>query len=155
MDFSSPGSSDHGILLTRKLEWEVISFSRGSSLPRDPIQVSFIAGDFLPSELPGKPRVWNTQRIKIQKSGVWLANRSRRMVLEPDPFVNLLLIQYLTCNLANIRTYLKCNHWTFLGKVIQNTQIYKYKEGKKIKIFTYPGSRKHPHLVTVSMTLAW
>ena len=70
MDFSSPGSSDHGILLTRKLEWEVIPFSRGSSLPRDPIHVSFIAGDFLPSELPGKPRVWNTQRIKIQKSGV-------------------------------------------------------------------------------------
>ena len=46
MDFSSPGSSDHGILPTRIVGWEVIPFSRGSSLPRDPIQVSLIAGDF-------------------------------------------------------------------------------------------------------------
>ena len=31
MDGSSPGSSVHGILQARKLEWVAISFSRGSS----------------------------------------------------------------------------------------------------------------------------
>ena len=31
MDYSSPGSSVHGILQVRILEWVVISFSRGSS----------------------------------------------------------------------------------------------------------------------------
>ena len=35
MDYSSPGSSVHGILQTRILEWVAISFSRGSSQPRD------------------------------------------------------------------------------------------------------------------------
>ena len=34
MDCSPPGSSDHGILQARILEWVAISFSRGSSQPR-------------------------------------------------------------------------------------------------------------------------
>ena len=44
MDCSPPGSSLQGILQTRILEWVVISFSRGSSLPRDQTEVSCIAG---------------------------------------------------------------------------------------------------------------
>ena len=35
MDCSPPASSVHGILQARTLEWVVISFSRGSSWPRD------------------------------------------------------------------------------------------------------------------------
>ena len=37
MDCNPPGSSVHGILQARILEWVVISFSRGSSRPRDQI----------------------------------------------------------------------------------------------------------------------
>ena len=44
MDYSPPGSSVHGILQARVLEWVAISFSRGSSWPRDQTQVSHIAG---------------------------------------------------------------------------------------------------------------
>ena len=43
MDCSAPGSI-HGIFQARILEWVAISFSRGSSLPRDRTQVSRIAG---------------------------------------------------------------------------------------------------------------
>ena len=43
---SLPGSSAHGILQARILEWVAIPFSRGSSQPRDPTQVSHIAGRF-------------------------------------------------------------------------------------------------------------
>ena len=35
LDHSPPGSSVQGILQARILEWEAISYSRGSSLPRD------------------------------------------------------------------------------------------------------------------------
>ena len=42
----SPGSSVHGILQTRILEWVAISYSRGSSQPRDWTWVSHIAGRF-------------------------------------------------------------------------------------------------------------
>ena len=44
MDYSPPGSSVHGSLQARILECIAISFSRGSSWPRDLTQVSCIAG---------------------------------------------------------------------------------------------------------------
>ena len=44
VDCSLPGSSIHGILQARVLEWVTISFSRGSSWPRGRTQVSRIAG---------------------------------------------------------------------------------------------------------------
>ena len=46
MDWSPPGSSVQGILQARILEWVAISFSRGSSQPRDWTWVSCIAGRF-------------------------------------------------------------------------------------------------------------
>ena len=42
-------ATDYGILQARILEWVAIPFSRGSSQPRDPIQVSRIAGGFFSS----------------------------------------------------------------------------------------------------------
>ena len=42
MDCSQPGSSLHGILQARLLEWVFISFSRGSSQPKDRTHVSCI-----------------------------------------------------------------------------------------------------------------
>ena len=44
MDDSPPGSSVHGILQAKIVEWVAIAFSRGSSWPRDQIQLSYIIG---------------------------------------------------------------------------------------------------------------
>ena len=41
MDCSLPNFSVHGIFQARVLEWVAISFSRGSSWPRDWTQVSY------------------------------------------------------------------------------------------------------------------
>ena len=46
MDCSVPGSAVHGILQARTLEWVTVPFSRGSSQPRDQIQVFCSAGGF-------------------------------------------------------------------------------------------------------------
>ena len=46
MDCSLPGSSVHGILQARILEWDAISFSRASSWPRDQTPVSMLACRF-------------------------------------------------------------------------------------------------------------
>ena len=46
MDYSPPGSSVHGILQARILEWAAIPFSRGSSQPREWMWVSHIASKF-------------------------------------------------------------------------------------------------------------
>ena len=44
MDCSLPAFSVHGILQARILEWVTISFSRGSSQPRDRTRVSCLGG---------------------------------------------------------------------------------------------------------------
>ena len=46
MDCSPSGSSVHGISQARMLEWVAISFSRGSSWPRDWTHIFCIAGRF-------------------------------------------------------------------------------------------------------------
>ena len=77
---SCPGFSVHRIFQARVLEWVAISFSRGSSWPRDWTQVSCIAGrcftlwatreaDSLPAEPPGKPSLsLNVSYLKNRQS---------------------------------------------------------------------------------------
>ena len=57
MDSSSPGSSVHGVLQTRTLEWAAIPFSRGFFQPRDQFQVFHIAGRFF--------TIWATREAYI------------------------------------------------------------------------------------------
>ena len=54
MDCSPSGSSVHGILQARILEWVAMPSCRASSQPRDQTQVSCTAGRF--SEPPGNPK---------------------------------------------------------------------------------------------------
>ena len=58
-DCSPPGSSVHGILQARIIDWVANPFSRGSSQPKDWTQVSCIAGRFFTAEPPGKPNFKN------------------------------------------------------------------------------------------------
>ena len=67
MDCSLSGSSVHGIFLARILEWAAISFSRGSSRPREQTGVSALQAGTLPSELPrnsvGKESACNAEDL--------------------------------------------------------------------------------------------
>ena len=56
MCWSLPGSSVHGILQARILEWVVVPFSRGSSNPGIEPRSSALQVDSLSAELPGKPK---------------------------------------------------------------------------------------------------
>ena len=59
MNYSSPpGSSVHGILKARILEWVAIPFSRGLPDPGIELRFPALQADSLPSEPPGKPRCW-------------------------------------------------------------------------------------------------
>ena len=55
VDCSLPGFSIHGIFQARILEWVAISFSRGSSRPRNQTRVSCIAGRRFTLWASGKP----------------------------------------------------------------------------------------------------
>ena len=63
-DCSPPGSSVHGILQARILEWVATPFSRGSSRCRDQIPSPALQADSLPSESPGKSLI---QRLDSNK----------------------------------------------------------------------------------------
>ena len=64
MDCSPPGSSVHGILSARLLEWVARYSSRGSSWPRDLIWVSYTEGGLSTTVPPGKPHYSiHTQRL--------------------------------------------------------------------------------------------
>ena len=60
MDCSLPGFSVHGIFQARVLEWAAISFSRGSSQPRDQTLVSCIASR--------RFTVWATREVSPAQS---------------------------------------------------------------------------------------
>ena len=62
MDSSPPGSSLHGSLQARILEWIAVASSRGSSRPRDQTGLSCIAGGFFTAKPPGKPLLIWQQR---------------------------------------------------------------------------------------------
>ena len=55
--YSPPGSSVHGILQARILEWVAVSFPRGSSQPNPEFEPGSPTSqeDSLPSEPPGNP----------------------------------------------------------------------------------------------------
>ena len=64
MDCSPPGSSVHGILQAKILEWVANSFSRGSPQASDQTRASWVAGRSLPSEPLGKPLLWSLLHSK-------------------------------------------------------------------------------------------
>ena len=81
----------HGILQARILEWVAFPFSRGSSQPRDPTQVSCIAGRFfssspalqadsLPAELQGKPKNTGVGSLPLPQ-GIFLIQELNRGLL--------------------------------------------------------------------------
>jgi len=55
IDSIPPGSSVHGILQVRILEWVAVPFSRGSSNPGVKPRSPALQVDSLPSEPPEKP----------------------------------------------------------------------------------------------------
>ena len=55
MDGSLPGSSVHGILQARVLEWAAMPSSRGSSRPNPEMEFGLLQADSLPFEPLGKP----------------------------------------------------------------------------------------------------
>ena len=101
MDCSLPGSSVHGILQVRILEWVAIPFSRGSSRPRDQTWVSCIAGRFF--------TIWAPKCCKhLNKYNIFVHTQlaGRYIPFLPDNFLSPLCVFHL-----NTIHFLQKNKW--------------------------------------------
>ena len=110
MTHSPPGSSVHGILQTRILEWIAILFSRGSSRPRGQTWVSCIISRFF--------TVWATGNILK----IWMCNR--HMWLLPS------IIQKQRYRFADKGLY--SQSYAFSSSHVQMWEVY-HKEGWVLK----------------------
>ena len=66
MDCSLPGSSAHGILQARTLEWVAVPSTRGASWPSGQSHVSCVAGGFFTEEPAGKPEVLDDSKSVLR-----------------------------------------------------------------------------------------
>ena len=71
--YSLPGSSVHGILQARILEWVAMLSSRGSSWPRDLTHIPWgycIAGRFLPLSYAGRSIIFIVMLEELEKTKI-------------------------------------------------------------------------------------
>ena len=127
---SLPGSSVHGILQARILEWVALPSFRGSSQPRDQTRVSCFAGRFLTTwatrvALQAPPYLGLSLQVLLF---LWYIFRNGIVVKIFLHFLLLFLLFYfsLPSDLPDWRAFLLCqssgpslvlkhNSWNFLG----------------------------------------
>ena len=88
-DYSLPGFSAHGIFQTRVLEWVAISYSRGSSQPRDQTHISCVSCigrqiryHCVTSGLPGKYPLPQSEFFTLLFFFLFLKNRTEVALLD-------------------------------------------------------------------------
>ena len=82
VDCSPPGSSVHGMLWARILEWVAMPSSRGSSRPRDQTHISCIGKQILYTESPGKPIPKSVRSRIIRKHSIVFSSLGNKVVPE-------------------------------------------------------------------------
>ena len=115
MDCSLPGSSVHGIFQARILEWAAISFSRGSSQPRDQTQLSCIVGRCFYHLSHQGSLYWRKIQFPLEEK--WELGEPFTPLMI---YKNLRSLPGLPCWLRPSRIHLQCgrpgfDHW--MGKI--------------------------------------
>ena len=134
MDCNLPGSSAHGILQARILEWVAIPFSRGSSQPKDH-ESPELAGKFF--------TIWATREAHIY---IHLSVNTHILCIHTCIYLHIL---YLCIYFLNTYTY--TNTYAFVHKhtcVYTDTRTYTQKKNSYLEIKAYLNlTRKTPPLV--------
>ena len=125
MNWRLPGSSAHGIIQARILEWVAMTSSKGSSQPKDQTSISCgscITGRFFTTEPPRKPRYSKQQNRPKKKSlffwdllDIW----RRQKIIQP--------LRKLCSILVYERGYVKkkiSRERDILGNIILNRKVW-------------------------------
>ena len=76
MDCRPPGSSVHGILQARILEWVTMLFSSRSSPARDQTRSPTLQANSLPAEPQGMPKNTGVGRLSLLQQAFWPRNQT-------------------------------------------------------------------------------
>ena len=126
MDCSLPRSSAHGIFQARVLEWVAISFSRGSSKPRDQIQVSHTAGRFF--------TIWATREAQEYWSGYPILSSQDLPNPEIEPGSPALQVDSFKPSYQRISLSSKIHHKKIKKKINKdNSKICGPRKGRLLK----------------------
>ena len=118
MDCSLPGSSIHGILQARILEWVAISFSRISSWPRDWTWVLRIVGR--------RFTIWATREVPFSSSVMSNSSAWKVLITGDDQLFDC----YMKFLMYSVKTTLKPStenskfiEWLFLTQIPSSERI--------------------------------
>ena len=130
VDYSSPGSSDHGILQARTLEWVAISSSRGSPHPGTEHRSPVLQADFLLSEPPWEPKNTGVGGISLLQE-IFLTQESNQGLLPCGQILYWLSYQGSSINsilLSKINLVTKQHVWylLFLKLYLLNKTCFMY-----------------------------
>ena len=111
MDCSPTGSSVHGILQVRILEWVAISFSRGSSRSEDWTHVSCIGRRILYHEPPGMPKFYSRKldkKLIYNLDFPWVCYLTHTILAKDPKWGSLFTQELLDINLGHLTVSLSC-----------------------------------------------
>ena len=123
MDCSPPGSSVHEIFQARILEWVAISFSRGSSQPRDWTQVSCTAGRFFTDRATREAQNNNSSEDYIYYENIvdWLRDS---LILRSIQWCSLFLGIYIKGPILKDWLYIPTDLVSSILAMIQSNSAY-------------------------------
>ena len=124
MDCSLPGSSVHGILQARILEWVATPSSRESPWPRDETHVSYvscIAGRLFTTEPPGKPNKEYSYMLSQDRWISWKPCWIKEVIPTRDIPHESMYIKFKIMGTIARRTKLRVpwERWTLIEKGIE------------------------------------
>ena len=128
MDCNLPGSSVNGIFNARVLEWVAISFSRGSSWPRDLTPVFRIVGRCF--------TIWATREAQLHALHAWCSLKKKKSCK----------YKYFELIIGKDNPTQKHNNalkWVIIYS--RNTRVIKYQESNGIIHYTKELKKQHNH----------
>ena len=108
---SLAGSSGHGILQARVLEWVAISFSRGSFLPRDRTQASASQADSFSTKPGQHSNRWASGLLTCHAACIFISSYLSKNVI----ISSLQMFSYALTVLQGFSSY---RWYIFMGKLI-------------------------------------
>ena len=114
MSYSPPGSSAHGILQARILDWVAISYSRGSSRPRDQTRVSSCLLHWQKESLPLAQLVRPAHSIPKKVHQCREPTSSRQSPISPDQSPHPIASSFNYLHLKQHKSFFSFQYCPFL-----------------------------------------